>query len=193
MADDVRERLAAAAEVVADLQRDDLVAALSKASATVIGCLRGGGTVLVLGNGGSAADAAHLTAEFVGRCTVERRGLPAICLADSSAIVTAVGNDYGFDQIFARQIESLGRPGDVVIALSTSGNSPNVLEALRVARERGLVTIAIGGRDGGAMAALSNIALIAPSAVTARIQECHQVWGHLIAEDVDRVFAGDLE
>ena len=189
MADDRVTRLQQAAEVVALLQRADLLVALVQASELVVTTLRSGATVLLCGNGGSSADAAHLAAEFVGRCTVERGALPAICLSDSSSVVTAVGNDYGFDRVFARQVEAFGKPGDLLIALSTSGRSPNCVNALTTARERGVATLGFLGRDGGDMAALCDVALIAPSDVTARIQECHQVWAHIIAEDVDRLWA----
>jgi len=189
MGDDRVERISGAAAVIAELARPDLVAALARASDAIVSALRGGGTLLLCGNGGSAADAAHLAAEFVGRCTRERAGLPAICLADSSPVVTALGNDYGYDRVFARQVEAFGRPGDLLVALSTSGRSANCVEALREARARGLTTIGLLGRDGGEMAALCDVALIAPSDVTGRIQECHQVWGHILAEDVDREWA----
>ena len=145
----------------------------------------GGATLYFFGNGGSAADAAHLAAEFVGRCRVDRRALPALCLSDASAAVTALANDYGYDEVFARQLQAYGRPGDVALALSTSGTSRNVLRGLEAARDLGMVTIGFSGESGGTMAALCDVLLRAPSAVTPRIQECHQVWGHVLAEWVE--------
>ena len=189
MHNDHADRLASAADVIAQLRRPDLVEALQRASMAVCECLQSGGTILIAGNGGSAADASHLAAEFVGRCTTERHGLPAISLADASATITALGNDYGFERVFARQVEAFAQPGDVLIVLSTSGTSPNIVAALDAARARGITTIAFGGRDGGQMLTRSDVALIAPSDVTARIQECHQVWAHVLAEDVDRLWA----
>ena len=148
-------------------------------------CLQIGGKVLFFGNGGSAADAQHLAAEFVGRFVRERRGLPAIALTTDSSILTAVGNDYGFDQIFARQIQALARPGDVAVAISTSGNSPNVLEGVRAVRKANGKTIGLSGKDGGALAKEADLAITIASSNTARIQECHIAIGHLLCELID--------
>jgi D-sedoheptulose 7-phosphate isomerase len=148
-----------------------------------------GGKVLFFGNGGSAADAQHLAAEFVGRFVRERAGLPAIALTTDSSILTAVGNDYGFEQVFARQIHALGRPGDVAVAISTSGNSANVLEGVKEARKRKLKTIGLTGKDGCALAQQSDVAITIPSTSTARIQECHIAIGHLFCELVDADFS----
>jgi len=156
----------------------------------IIQCLRMGGKVLFFGNGGSAADAQHLAAEFVGRFAMERAGLPAIALTTDSSILTAVGNDYGFEQIFARQIQALGKPGDVAVAISTSGNSANVLEGVKEARKRNLKTIGLTGKDGGALAQQADVAITIPSTSTARIQECHIAIGHLFCELLDADFGG---
>ena len=121
--------------------------------------MRAGGKLLFFGNGGSAADAQHLAAEFVGRFVRERAGLPAIALTTDSSILTAVGNDYGFDQIFARQVQALGRPGDVAIAISTSGNSPNVIEGVKAAKRGDLKTIGLSGKDGGLLAKEADLAI----------------------------------
>lgn len=141
--------------------------------------------MLFFGNGGSAADAQHLAAEFVGRFVRERNGLAAIALTTDSSILTAVGNDYGFDQIFARQIQALTRPGDVAVAISTSGNSPNILEGVRAARKANAKTIGLSGRDGGALAKEADLAITIASSNTARIQECHIAIGHLFCELTD--------
>ena len=148
-------------------------------------CLQIGGKVLFFGNGGSAADAQHLAAEFVGRFVRERRGLAAIALTTDSSILTAVGNDYGFDQIFARQIQAMARPGDIAVAISTSGNSSNVLEGVRAARKANGKTIGLSGKDGGALAKEVDLAITIASSNTARIQECHIAVGHLLCELID--------
>jgi D-sedoheptulose 7-phosphate isomerase len=160
--------------------------AIAEAAAIVVHSLRQGNKLLLFGNGGSAADAQHLAAEFVGRFVLERRALPAIALTTDTSILTAVGNDYGFDQVFARQIEALGRPGDVAIGISTSGNSPNVLAAINVAAARGLKTVGLAGKDGGALAKAVDVAIVIPSSNTARIQECHITIGHLFCELVEK-------
>jgi D-sedoheptulose 7-phosphate isomerase len=159
--------------------------AICEAAGLIASCLRAGGKVLFFGNGGSAADAQHLAAEFVGRFVRERDGLAAIALTTDSSILTAVGNDYGFDQIFARQIQALARPGDVAVAISTSGNSPNILEGVRAARKANAKTIGLSGRDGGALAKEADLAITIASSNTARIQECHIAVGHLLCELTD--------
>jgi D-sedoheptulose 7-phosphate isomerase len=148
-------------------------------------CLHSSGKLLFFGNGGSAADAQHLAAEFVGRFVRERGGLAAVALTTDSSILTAVGNDYGFDQIFARQIQALARPGDVAVAISTSGNSPNILQGVRAARKANAKTIGLSGRDGGALAKETDLVITIASANTARIQECHIAIGHLLCELTD--------
>src|SRR5437870_4043953 len=145
-------------------------------------CLHSAGKLLFFGNGGSAADAQHLAAEFVGRFVRERAGLAAVAPTTDSSILTAVGNDYGFDQIFARQVQALGHPGDVVIAISTSGNSPNIIEGVRAAKKGQLKTIGLGGKDGGLLAKETDLAITIASTNTARIQECHVAVGHLLCE-----------
>ena len=144
-----------------------------------------GHKLLVFGNGGSSADAQHLTAEFVGRFVAERRPLPAIALTTNQAILTAWSNDYSFDDVFARQVEALGVKGDVAFAISTSGNSPNVVNALRRARERGLQTIGVTGSGGGKMADLCDVLLAVPLTTTARVQEVHLVTYHAICAAIE--------
>ena len=148
---------------------------------------REGGTLLVFGNGGSAADAQHLAAEFVNRYRIERPPLPAIALTPDRSALTAIANDYTFQDVFAKQVRALARPGDVVIGITTSGNSPNVIEGLRVAREVGCRTIALVGRDGGEAAKLVDLSFVAPFQDTARIQETHLLLEHLICDTVEFV------
>jgi D-sedoheptulose 7-phosphate isomerase len=161
-----------------------------EAAVLIARCLQSGNKLLLFGNGGSAADAQHLAAEFVGRFVRERAGFPAIALTTDSSILTAVGNDYGFEQIFARQIQALGRPGDVVVAISTSGNSANVLEGIKEARKRNLKTVGLSGKDGGSLAQQADVAITIPSTSTARIQECHIAIGHLFCELVEAELFG---
>jgi len=144
-----------------------------------------------MGNGGSAGDAQHLAAEIVGRFKLERRGLPAIALTTDSSILTAIGNDYGFEQVFRRQVEALAAPGDVVIGISTSGNSPNVLAALTLAREIGCRTIGLLGRDGGTILPVVDLDLTVPSQDTPRIQEGHITMIHILCDLVERRLFGD--
>ena len=151
--------------------------------------LKGGGKVLVFGNGGSAADAQHFAAELVGRFARDRIALPALALTTDPSIVTAVGNDFGFEAIFRRQVEAHGRPGDVAIGITTSGQSPNVVEALRVARERGLVTVGLTGRGGGKVASLVDHLIDVPHHDTARIQEVHAMVVHVLCQIVEEAFA----
>jgi len=166
--------------------------AIFEAAEVITTCLRAGGKLLLFGNGGSAADAQHLAAEFVGRFVRERAGLPAIALTTDSSILTAVGNDYGFDQIFARQIQALGRPGDVVIAITTSGNSPNVIEGVKAAKRGNLKTIGLSGKDGGLLAKEADVTITIASPSTARIQECHIGVGHLLCELTEEDLEGGL-
>ena len=156
-----------------------------RASRLVVDALAGGGKVLVFGNGGSAADAQHMAAELVGRFERNRPGLPAIALTANSSIVTALGNDFGQAEIFARQVEALGRPGDVAVAISTSGNSPNVVEGARRAKALGLRVVALTGAGGGELGPLADACIAVPSPSVARIQEAHAVVIHLICAAVD--------
>jgi len=155
---------------------------VAQAAMQIVKSLRAGGKVLFFGNGGSAADAQHLAAEFTGRYLKERRAFPALALHGNSSAVTAIGNDYGFDLVFARQMEALGKEGDVAMGISTSGNSRNVLRALEVARSKGIYTVALTGASGGAMKNVVDCMLCIPSEETPRIQECHILTGHIICE-----------
>ena len=148
--------------------------------------LRRGCKILVCGNGGSAADAQHFAAELTGRFVTERRGLAGLALTTDTSALTAIGNDYGFDRIFARQVEALGRPGDLLLGISTSGHSPNVIAAVEAAKGVGLRTLSLLGRDGGALKDLSDDALVVPSTVTARIQEVHIMVLHFYCAILDQ-------
>ena len=155
-------------------------------AAGVIGhALRGGNKLLVCGNGGSAADASHFATELVVRFAKERRALPAICLTSDSGIVTAAGNDYGFDEIFARQVAAFGVAGDVLICLTTSGKSNNVTRALEEAKARQMKTIAFLGRDGGSTVGIADLDLLVKSDSTARVQEAHQLLLHVLCEIIE--------
>ena len=164
-------------------------AAVATASAAIAAALRQGGTVLVFGNGGSAADAQHFTAELVGRYERERRAWPAIALTTDTSALTAIGNDYGFERVFARQVEALGRSGDVAMGITTSGNSPNVLRGLEAANERGLVTIALTGR-GGAAANIARHHIAVQEARTSRVQEVHATVLHVMCDLVEQELHG---
>jgi D-sedoheptulose 7-phosphate isomerase len=175
---------------------DDLAAAveaargqagqLAAAAELIASSLAAGGTLLICGNGGSAAEAQHFAAEFVGRFLVERPGLPALSLSADSSKLTAIGNDYGFREVFARQVRALGRPGDVLWAMSTSGTSPNVLAALAAARDRGLKSLFVCGR-GLADPSVADIVIYSPAPSTPRVQELHLFYGHAICDLCDRI------
>jgi D-sedoheptulose 7-phosphate isomerase len=151
--------------------------------------LRRGGKLLFFGNGGSAADAQHLAAEFVNRFLRDRGALAAVALTTDTSTLTSIGNDLGFDQIFSRQVEALGRPGDLVVAISTSGNSPNVLRAVEAARRLGCATVGMTGGSGGALAKVVDEAFVVPSSETPRIQETHITLGHALCALVDELLA----
>jgi D-sedoheptulose 7-phosphate isomerase len=154
--------------------------------------LKEGRKVLLFGNGGSAADAQHIAAEFVGRFIPDRNPLPALSLVTDTSALTALGNDYGYNQVFSRQVQALGNPGDVAIGISTSGNSPNVIEALGVARSKSLITIGFTGQDGGKMIGSADVLFRVPSRVTPRIQETHLTLGHVLCELIDRELFPDV-
>ena len=163
--------------------------AVLEAAAAVIRSLESGGKLLFCGNGGSAADAQHLAAEFEGRFLRDRRPLPAMALSANSSSVTAIGNDYGFEHVFARAVEAHGRSGDVLFCISTSGRSPNTVRAAEVARSRGLRVVGLTGEGGGTLAAHVDVLLAVPSKATPRIQEMHILLGHVVCELVEDHFA----
>ncbi len=163
----------------------DLEDSVNRAAELVGNCVRSGHKLLVCGNGGSAADGADFATEFACRFISDRRPYPALNLAQGGSLVTAIGNDYGFDEIFARQVWGFGEPEDVLVGISTSGNSPNILRAIEEAGRKGLASIALLGRDGGKIAGLATVDLIVPSQVTARIQDAHKFLLHVICESVE--------
>jgi D-sedoheptulose 7-phosphate isomerase len=168
----------------------ELTPIIVRAAAMLIECLQTGGQVLICGNGGSAADAQHIAAELVGRFRRERKGLAAVALTTDTSVLTALANDYTYDQVFRRQVEALGRPGDLLLAISTSGNSPNLLLAAREAKAAGMATCALLGKDGGRLAGEVDLALVVPADDTARIQEGQTVIYHIICDLVEEAFAG---
>jgi D-sedoheptulose 7-phosphate isomerase len=176
---------------VAEEMVKSFAAPIEEAANLIVSAYRGGGKLLVMGNGGSAADAQHFVAELVGRYKRERAALPAIALTTDTSILTAVANDYGYADVFQRQVEAHARPGDVVVGISTSGNSENVIRALTKAREKGARTIVLAGGSGGRMKALGDLALVAPSGDTPRIQEAHITMIHIICDLVEAALAGD--
>lgn len=165
---------------------DALEPAIGAAGAALVRSLQAGGKVMFCGNGGSAADSQHLAAEFTGRFVKDRPPIAAIALSTDSSALTCIANDYSFDQVFVRQLQALGRAGDCVVGISTSGNSGNVVQAFTAARAAGIVTIGLLGRDGGALAALSDVAMIVPTETTARIQEAHILIGHTLCGMVEQ-------
>ncbi len=172
-------------EVMQSVER--LLPQLELASAAVVSCLKSGGKIMLCGNGGSAADAQHIAAEIIGRFETERRALPAIALTTDTSILTAVGNDYGYDSIFQRQVQGLAQPGDLVIGYSTSGNSKNVINAVSEAKKAGCKVVTLTGKGGGALAEISDIDLCVDSSSTARIQEAHAFLGHALCSAIDEL------
>ena len=176
----VGQRLENHFKVVQDMRK--IMPEVASAGLRVRTALEKGRKLLICGNGGSAADSQHMAAEFVGRFVKERQSLPALALTVDTSLLTAVGNDYGFDCVFSRQVEGLGQEGDVLIAISTSGNSANVVKAVKTAKEKGIYVIALTGENGGILAKESDLCLAVPSQVTARIQEMHIMIIHMICE-----------
>jgi D-sedoheptulose 7-phosphate isomerase len=167
------------------LNSRELISITAKVSEILVQALTQGNKALFFGNGGSAADAQHIAAEFVGRFAFDRPALPALALSVNSSCVTAIGNDYGYDLIFSRQLEALARPGDVAVGISTSGSSPNVINAMTTAREMELHTVALTGASGGPLKHKVDHCICVPSNETPRIQECHILIGHIISELVE--------
>ncbi|MBF0619242.1 MAG: D-sedoheptulose 7-phosphate isomerase [Candidatus Omnitrophica bacterium] len=189
----MKERIVAIAKQSAEVQRaafEKNAAALEEFSQVVIKAFQNNNRVFFFGNGGSAADSQHIAAEFIGRFQKERRALPAIALTTDSSILTCLSNDYSYDIVFARQIEALGRLGDVAVGITTSGKSTNVLKAFEKAKTMGMTTVVFTGGDGGPAAQIADISIIVPSKVTARIQESHIIMFHAMCEVVENAFAG---
>lgn len=164
---------------------DTMKEPLEQASKLVVDTLKNGNKILIFGNGGSAADAQHIAAELVNKYKTERRALPAIAITTDTSALTSIGNDYSYDKVFDRQIEALANKGDLLIGISTSGNSKNVINAFKVGNEIGCKTLGFSGKDGGAMNDLCDINLIVPSNDTPRIQEMHILFGHIICQIID--------
>jgi phosphoheptose isomerase len=179
----LRDAIAAATETLRALS--SLEPQMAQAADVIDQCLRAGNKLLVCGNGGSAADASHFATELVVRFAKDRRALPAICLVSDSGILTAAGNDYGFDEVFARQVTAFGTAGDVLICLTTSGKSKNLIRALEEAKTRKLKTIAFLGRDGGSTVGIADLDLLIKSDSTARVQEAHQLLLHVLCEIIE--------
>ena len=189
MRQDVRQQIFSQLHESAEVKRrvaQELLTDIEAAAQALIRCCVSGHKVLLCGNGGSAADAQHIACELVGRFRRERRAIRAIALTTDTSILTAIGNDYGYDRAFARQTDAWVEPGDVLIGISTSGNSENVLAAAEVARARGAATIGLCGRGGGKLAASCDIAVVVPSDDTPRIQEAHITIGHILCDLVER-------
>lgn len=173
--------------VVEELQ--ELADEIEQSAQRIINCMQRGGKLLLMGNGGSAADAQHIAAELVVRYVNNRQALPAIALTTDSSILTAAGNDFGFEQLFARQVEALAQPGDLVIGISTSGESENVVQALRQAKQCGVETLGLTGASRGQISGIADQTLQIPSTVTARIQEAHILIGHYWCQQVEAAYA----
>src|SRR6267378_8037856 len=189
---DVKKLIEASIVVKQELLRsEDVLLAIAKISEILIDALQKGNKALLFGNGGSAADAQHIAAELVGRFAFDRPALPALALSVNTSSVTAIGNDYGFDQVFSRQLEALAHTDDVAIGISTSGNSPNVVRAISMAKKMGLHTIALAGRTGGNLRKAVDHCICVPSNDTPRIQECHILIGHIISELIEKELFND--
>jgi D-sedoheptulose 7-phosphate isomerase len=184
--DVVRARIGESISTKERLLADEMVGLIDKAASLVVNAYRAERKVLFFGNGGSAADAQHLAAELVGRFQLNRRALPALALASNTSVVTAIANDYDVADVFARQIEAFGDPGDVAVAISTSGRSQNVVNGVKAARARELATIGLTGGDGGSLTNLVDICIVVPATETARIQEGHILIGHIVCELIER-------
>ena len=182
---EITSQLEAHREVISRVERE-LSPLIAEMVTLLVETFTRGGKLLVMGNGGSAADAQHFVAEIVGRFKMERRGLPAIALSTDTSILTAIGNDYGFERVFSRQVEALAAPGDLVVGISTSGNSPNVLLALKVAREKGCRTVGLLGKDGGSIKDVCDLALIVPTSDTPRVQEGHITIIHIVCDLLEK-------
>jgi D-sedoheptulose 7-phosphate isomerase len=185
MITEITAQLAAHREVIARVERE-LSPLIAEMVSLLVETFTRGGKLLVMGNGGSAADAQHFVAEIVGRFKMERKGLPAVALSTDTSILTAIGNDYGFDRVFSRQVEALAAPGDLIVGISTSGNSPNVLQALELAREKGCCTVGLLGKDGGTIKDVCDLALIVPTSDTPRVQEGHITIIHIVCDLIEK-------
>lgn len=190
MITEITSQLHAHRDIIELIERD-LTPLIAELSIALTNTFKSGGKLLVMGNGGSAADSQHFAAEIISRFRLERPGLPAIALSTDTSVLTAISNDYGFDLVFRRQVEALARPGDMVLGISTSGNSVNVKAALELAREKGCLTAALLGRGGGSIKEVCDLALVVPGDDTPRIQEGHIVIIHIICDLVEKAMFGE--
>jgi len=174
------------AHIIVAEQMHSLTDDIAKISSLCVDSIRSGGKILVFGNGGSAADAQHIAAELVGRYKSERKGLPAVALTTDTSALTSIGNDFGYEQIFQRQVEALAKPEDVVIGISTSGNSLNVISALNLSKKIGCKTIGLSGNDGGDMNKICDVNIVVPASDTPRIQEMHILIGHTLCQLIEQ-------
>lgn len=172
-------------------ENDELLAKIEDVAKHCVELYRGEKKTILAGNGGSAADAQHIAAELVGRYGFDRPSIPSLALTTDTSNLTAIGNDYGYDQVFSRQLEGMGQKGDIFIGISTSGNSVNIVKAFEVAKKKGIMSVALVGRDGGEMAKMADIALIVPSDSTPRIQESHILIGHIICDIIEKETFGN--
>ena len=172
-------------------KNDDLVSKIEEVSKLCVELYKGSNKIILAGNGGSTADAQHIAAEMVGRYGFDRPSLPSLALTTDTSALTAIGNDYGYDKVFSRQLEGMGQKGDLFIGISTSGNSTNIINAFESAKDKGITTVALVGRDGGEMAKIADIALIVPSNSTPRIQESHILIGHILCDIIEQEIFAD--
>jgi D-sedoheptulose 7-phosphate isomerase len=184
MRDKIKDILLASIQVEEEIVRNDITKIID-ITEMVIDCMKKSGKILLFGNGGSASDSQHIAAELVGRFKKDRMALPAIALTANTSILTSVSNDYGYTEVFVKQVEALGKSNDIAIGISTSGKAKNVLAGIKQAKKMGLKTIALTGGDGGELAKSADVAITVPSSVTARIQETHITLGHIICELVE--------
>jgi len=188
----IRSEVAASIETKQKIFKDDmLIDEIAKVAALCVACYQNGKKTLLAGNGGSAADAQHIAAELVGRYGFDRPSIPSLALTTDTSNLTAIGNDYGYDKVFSRQLEGMGNEGDLFIGISTSGNSQNILNAFESAKAKGIITVALTGRDGGRMAQMADTAIIVPSEATPRIQESHILIGHILCDIIEKTLFGD--
>ncbi len=192
MKEDIAKRIEESISVKNNILNDThLVDAIERATTIVVNAIKNGNKVIFCGNGGSAADSQHLAAELIGKFYFNRQSLPAVSLTVNTSIITAIGNDFGFDKVFARQLEGIGKTGDVLIGLSTSGNSGNVVEAFKIAKKIGIKTVAFTGENGGILKDFADILINVPSNDTPRIQEAHILIGHIVCELVEKEFVNN--
>jgi len=172
-------------------ENEDLLSKIEEVAIKCVELYRGDKKTILAGNGGSAADAQHIAAELVGRYGFDRPSIPSLALTTDTSNLTAIGNDYGYDMVFSRQLEGMGQSGDIFIGISTSGNSQNIINAFKVAKKKNILSVALVGKDGGEMAVMADIALVVPSDSTPRIQESHILIGHIICDIIEKEIFGD--